>query len=70
MSIIGTQKVGHQNIIPDSGYTEKIYTLTVRIIGTKEKDIHVVRKVLEDDLLNKHIDAGDAQLITATLEEV
>ncbi len=69
MTILGTQRAGHQNIIPTSGYTTLTYTLTMRIIGTKTKDINVARKVLEDDLLNKHIDAGDAQIITATLVE-
>lgn len=67
MSILGTQRVGHVAIIPTSGYTEKEYTLKIRITGSK--NIEEARRFFETDLLNRHISAGDCQLITASLTE-
>lgn len=68
MAIIGNVRIGHTDIIPTSGYTEKIYTLSVRYSGN-EKDINVARKFFEDDILNRHISAGTCQFIVADLVE-
>ena len=67
MALLGTKRTGHTAVIPTSGYTEKAYTLTVRYTGTKNVD--EARKLFEDDLLNRHISAGDCEFIVADLTD-
>jgi len=68
MSIIGTKRTGHERIIPDSGYIEINYTLSVRYTGSK--NLNEARRFFETELLNKHISSGDCQFIIADLAEV
>jgi len=68
MTIIGTKKVGHERIIPPSGYIEINYTLSVRYTGSK--NLNEARRFFENDLLNRHISSGDCQFIVADLVEV
>ena len=67
MTMIGKRKVGHEEIIPTSGYTEKAYALTVRYTGTKNVD--EARKLFEEEIINKHISAGDCEFIVSDLTD-